>query len=88
MTASFSSVYLINALAMMKLSRDMYVNPKTGEVWQEGDTVTDLVFARTLDIIAAEGPEAIHNGSLTSQLVADITRFGGIITEEDLRTYQ
>lgn len=64
------------------------MNPATGEVWREGDLISLPTLANTLDIIGEEGPEAIHNGSLTSQLVQDIQSFGGIITEDDLRNYR
>ncbi|XP_045448035.1 glutathione hydrolase 1 proenzyme-like [Melitaea cinxia] len=68
--------------------RELYVNPETGEVWNEGDLIREPTLARTLDVIAEEGPEAMHNGSLTAVLVRDIRNFGGIITEDDLRNYQ
>ncbi|KAJ8722020.1 hypothetical protein PYW08_004422 [Mythimna loreyi] len=68
--------------------RELYVNPATGEVYNEGDYITEPTLAKTLDIIAEEGPQAIHNGSLTARLVQDIQSFGGIITEEDLRNYK
>ncbi|XP_068633296.1 glutathione hydrolase 1 proenzyme-like [Battus philenor] len=68
--------------------REIYVNPETGEVWNEGDLIKEPTLARTLDLIAEEGPEAIHNGSLTAALVRDIQAFGGIVTEEDLRSYR
>ncbi|XP_026492336.1 glutathione hydrolase 1 proenzyme-like [Vanessa tameamea] len=67
---------------------ELYVNPETKEVWNVGDLIREPTLARTLDVIAKEGPEAIHNGSLTAPLVRDIQNFGGIITEEDLRNYQ
>ncbi|CAH2048572.1 unnamed protein product, partial [Iphiclides podalirius] len=68
--------------------REIYVNPETLEVWNEGDMIREPTLARTLDVIAAEGPEAIHNGSLTASLVRDIEAFGGIVTEDDLRHYR
>lgn len=64
------------------------MNPVTGKVWQEGDLIVEPAMARTLDIIAEGGPEEIHNGSLTATLVSEIQRFGGIITEDDLRNYK
>lgn len=64
------------------------MNAETGEVWNEGDYIKEPALARTLDIIAEEGPEAMHNGSLTAQLVQDIQNHGGIITEDDLRNYR
>ncbi|XP_045497972.1 glutathione hydrolase 1 proenzyme-like [Colias croceus] len=68
--------------------REVYVNPATGEVWNIGDKIREPTLARTLDIIAEEGPEAMHNGTLTAALVRDIEGFGGIVTEEDLRNYR
>ncbi|XP_063384073.1 glutathione hydrolase 1 proenzyme-like isoform X1 [Cydia fagiglandana] len=67
---------------------ELYVNPATSEVYKEGDTIVEPTLARTLDVIAEEGPAAMHNGSLTAALVRDIERFGGIITEEDMRQYR
>lgn len=69
-------------------TRELYVNPVTGEVWKEGEYITEPTMAKTLDIIAEEGPQAIHNGSLTARLVQDIQSHGGIVTEEDLRNYK
>lgn len=68
--------------------REVYLNEGTGEVWNEGDIIKHPTLAHTLDIIAEEGPEAIHNGSLTMPLVQDIQNHGGIITEDDLRNYR
>ncbi|XP_072949137.1 glutathione hydrolase 1 proenzyme-like [Epargyreus clarus] len=67
---------------------EVYVNPATGEVWNVGDRIPNPTLARTLDIIAQDGPEAMHNGSLTAALVRDIQGYGGIITEDDLRNYR
>ncbi|XP_045773048.1 glutathione hydrolase 1 proenzyme-like isoform X2 [Maniola jurtina] len=68
--------------------RELYVNPETGDVWNEGDLIREPTLARTLDTIAEEGSEAIHDGTLTAALVRDIQNLGGIITEEDLRSYK
>ncbi|XP_045516489.1 glutathione hydrolase 1 proenzyme-like isoform X1 [Pieris brassicae] len=68
--------------------REVYMNPATGKVWKEGDIIREPTLAHTLNIIAEEGPEAIHNGSLTAALVRDIEDFGGIITEDDFMNYR
>ncbi|CAG9812861.1 unnamed protein product [Phaedon cochleariae] len=44
--------------------------------------------ARTLQIIANEGGDALHNGSLTKDFINDIKQHGGIMTEEDMQNYQ
>ncbi len=43
--------------------------------------------ARTLELIAAQGPKAFYEGAIADSLVADEKRGGGIITKEDLRRY-
>jgi len=43
--------------------------------------------ARTLKLIAAQGPRAFYEGEIADSLVADEKRGGGIITREDLRRY-
>src|SRR6185312_5991831 len=44
--------------------------------------------ARTLKMIAADGPKAFYEGPIADSLVADEQRGGGIITKEDLRRYK
>lgn len=44
--------------------------------------------ARTLKLIAADGPKAFYEGPIADSLVADEQRGGGIITKEDLRRYK
>jgi gamma-glutamyltranspeptidase / glutathione hydrolase / leukotriene-C4 hydrolase len=41
-----------------------------------------------MKIISVKGAEAIYNGSLTHQLVEDIKKANGIITEEDMANYE
>ncbi len=44
--------------------------------------------ARTLKMIAADGPKAFYDGAIADSLVADEQRGGGIITKEDLHRYK
>jgi len=41
-----------------------------------------------MKIISVYGAEVIYNGSLTHQLVEDIKKVNGIITEEDMANYE
>jgi len=41
-----------------------------------------------MKIISVEGADAIYNGSLTYQLVEDLKKVNGIITEEDFANYE
>lgn len=49
--------------------------------------VKRLRLAKTLEIIADEGADALYNGTLTEGFVKDIQDAGGIITKEDMVKY-
>ncbi|XP_028146343.1 scoloptoxin SSD14 [Diabrotica virgifera virgifera] len=68
--------------------RSIYINSQTNDTYKEGESVKLLKFAYTLKIIAKEGGDALHNGSLTKRFVKDVQDKGGIITEDDMRTYE
>lgn len=53
-----------------------------------GETYKFPKLARTMEIIAKEGVDAIYNGSLTQKLLDDLKKVNSIITEEDLANYQ
>lgn len=64
------------------------MNPITGDTYNEADLLKEPKLAQTLDIIAAEGPDAMHNGSLTAAFVRDIESFGGIVSVEDMNNFR
>jgi gamma-glutamyltranspeptidase/glutathione hydrolase len=53
-----------------------------------GSRLVQSDLARTLKLIAAQGPKAFYEGSIADSLVAEEQRGGGIITKEDLRRYK
>lgn len=61
---------------------------RTGRVKKAGDVYAFPKLAETMRIIAKEGADAVYNGSLTRQLIEDIRKANGIITEEDLANYK
>lgn len=68
--------------------KEIFIDPATGHVYQEGQYIKRLALAKTLEVIAVEGGDALHNGSLTHQFVKDIQDMGGIITVEDMNNYE
>src|SRR5579885_718357 len=58
-----------------------------GEALANGTRFVQPDLARTLELIAAQGPRAFYEGAIADSLVADEQRGGGIITKEDLRRY-
>ncbi len=60
---------------------------KNGELFQEGDTFRQPELARTLELIAEQGPQAFYDGEISRQIVAEMESNGGNITAADLRGY-
>ncbi|HXD48948.1 MAG TPA: gamma-glutamyltransferase [Gemmatimonadaceae bacterium] len=58
-----------------------------GHALAPGTRFTQPDLARTLELIAAEGPKAFYDGAIADSIAADEQRGGGIITKEDLRRY-
>ncbi|XP_023015721.2 glutathione hydrolase 1 proenzyme isoform X3 [Leptinotarsa decemlineata] len=68
--------------------REIFFNPETNDTYLEGQYYKRLKLARTLETIAKEGGDALNNGSLTRDFITDIKNKGGIMTEEDMRSYR
>ncbi len=52
-----------------------------------GTTLHQPELARSLQLIAEQGPKAFYDGPVAEALVAEMVRGGGIITRADLRAY-
>jgi len=65
-----------------------FVNPETGDIWNEGDIYTFPRLGKTLRKIAVGGAAEFYTGETAKNLVADIQAAGGIITLEDMANYQ
>jgi gamma-glutamyltranspeptidase/glutathione hydrolase len=59
-----------------------------GEPLQPGTRFRQPALARTLKLIAEQGPDAFYRGEVGDSLVAGMKRGGGIITKEDLARYK
>ncbi len=67
-------------------SRKYFVK-KDGSAYQEGDLLVQADLARTLRLIAGQGPEAFYKGAIADLIEADMRRNGGILSKEDLAAY-
>ena len=54
----------------------------------EGSRFSQPALARTLRLIAAQGPAAFYTGSIADSIVAEMKRGGGLITRADLAGYR
>ncbi|MDX1623841.1 MAG: gamma-glutamyltransferase [Gemmatimonadota bacterium] len=59
-----------------------------GDVPAVGDTLKQPQLARTLRSIAEGGAEPFYEGAIADSIVAAMRRHGGLITHEDLRSYE
>eukprot|EP00731_Ephydatia_muelleri_P010696 Em0005g1282a len=75
---SFKNLPIINST---------YYN-NNGSMKNVGDTIYRPDFAKTLEVIAAKGADVFYNGSIGLQMVTELQKQGGIITQEDLLHYQ
>ncbi|XP_023023426.1 scoloptoxin SSD14 [Leptinotarsa decemlineata] len=77
-----------NDLYADSVLREIFFDPETNDTYTEGQYYTRPKLARTLEIIATEGADALYNGSLTDEFVRDIQDHNGIITVDDLNSYR
>lgn len=67
---------------------EILINPKTGHVWQLGDTLKRPTLAETLMQVADNGIDIFYNGSLGEKFIEDVSELGGVMTMDDLRKYE
>jgi gamma-glutamyltranspeptidase/glutathione hydrolase len=53
-----------------------------------GQTIVRSDYARTLEVVAADGPDALYKGRIGDMVVADMSANDGIITGEDFQNYR
>lgn len=90
------SKYLANALRLNEervhkeeSMAEIFINPKTNQLYQEGEIMYRPKLAETLKIVAEEGIDVIYGGGRLGKMLAeDIQQMGGIITEKDLQDYR
>jgi gamma-glutamyltranspeptidase/glutathione hydrolase len=78
------SRYPATARTFLRDGRAIYRPPSL----QPGDRVTYPDLARTLRLLARDGPEAFYRGAFADALCAEMAEHGGLITREDLEAYR
>ena len=68
-------------------SRKIYFK-SNGEQYSEGETFRNPDYANTLREIASQGPDVLYKGWMAKKISEDFAKNGGILTEEDLRSYK
>ncbi|KAJ3219306.1 hypothetical protein HDU67_001925 [Dinochytrium kinnereticum] len=91
-----SSVYKIFNIEYKKSSKEVIMrDPSFGEVFapngtllEQGDVIKRTKFAHTLEAIAEEGASLFYEGRIAKSIVETVTKSGGILTLEDMKSYQ
>ncbi|ELU7404434.1 gamma-glutamyltransferase [Campylobacter jejuni] len=69
-------------------SSSKYFLKKYGNTYKSGDLFVQKDLAKTLKLIAKEGPDAFYKGKIADLIATDMAKNKGIITKEDLAQYQ
>ncbi len=59
-----------------------------GSEFRAGDVFVQQDLARSLRLIAEQGPQAFYRGSIAERIARDMQKNGGLITMEDLGNYE
>ena len=73
-------------LAMFPASAEVFL--PGGKLPSVGDTIVRSDYARTLEAVAAEGPDVLYRGRVGEMVAADMAANGGVITTEDFESYR
>ena len=68
-------------------SRNYFLKPD-GSPYRVGERLVQRDLARTLRILAEQGPDAFYRGEIARQMARDISANGGYVREEDLARYE
>jgi len=68
-------------------SRKYFFKPD-GSTYKEGDVLVQKDLAKTLRLIAKQGPKAFYDGHIADLIEKDMKANGGIMTKDDLRRYK
>ncbi len=73
-------------LAMFPASAEVFL--PGGRLPSVGDTIVRSDYARTLEAVAAEGPDVLYRGRIGEMVAADMAMNHGIISEDDFANYR
>lgn len=61
---------------------------KDGEPLKKGDKLVQKNLAKSLEMIAENGPDAFYKGAIADQIAGEMQKNGGLMTKEDLANYK
>jgi len=85
--AALGRVDVQERLALTASGRNLYFR-EDGSFKGVGERVVNSDLARTLQRIAAEGPDIFYRGEIAEQIAADMAANGGLLSVDDLQAYR
>ena len=83
------------ALNLANLMRERGRNPEIDSIWYpresmppQGSMIIQPALGRLLRRVSEEGPRFVYDGDVAEKIVAEVNGRGGIISREDLATYE
>ncbi|HUZ45551.1 MAG TPA: gamma-glutamyltransferase [Terriglobia bacterium] len=73
-------------LSKFEESRRIFL--RDGNLYQPGDRLRQPELARTLRMVARDGPSSFYRGAIAQEIVATMQKYGGIISSGDLAAYR
>lgn len=61
---------------------------KDGNLLQKGDRLIQANLAKSLELIAENGPDAFYKGPIADQIAEEMAKSGGLISKADLANYK
>ncbi|WP_237391411.1 gamma-glutamyltransferase [Dryocola clanedunensis] len=61
---------------------------KDGSLLQKGDRLIQANLAKSLELIAENGPDAFYKGPIADQIAEEMAKSGGLISKADLANYK
>ena len=87
-TVNLAQIIKDNFGKLSKFENGLAIYAKDGFPPEIGDTIVNKDLANTLRLIQAQGADAIYKGDIAAKIVAEVRKRGGILTLEDLASYQ
>lgn len=77
----------VDKLRLTETGRKVYFN-EDGSLKKIGQVIVNEDLARTLERLAAGGPDSFYTGEIAQEIAVDMAENGGFITLEDLANYR
>lgn len=74
-------------LSLFPSSRKIFLSPQ-GEAWPLGHRLLQLDLAKSLKLIASQGPRAFYQGDIAKKIAKTVQSHKGLLDQRDLKNYK